>query len=78
MDLLELEENKEKYFKIGFKELEARKGTVGDKEIKELLEVMLMLKDKGINIGLIMQKKFKKRLFEQLSYDEFLVLQKIK
>lgn len=79
MDNLELyEENKEKYFKIGFKELEDRKRAitkmVGDKEIKELLEIMLVMKDKGIDIVLVMQEKFKKRLFEQLSYKEFLVL----
>lgn len=83
IDNLELyEENKEKYFKIGIRELEKRKRTtakiVGDKEIKELLEIMLVLKDKGIDIVSVMQEKFKKRLFEQLSYDEFLVLKGLK
>ena len=82
MDNLELYEvNKEKYFKIGFKELEERKRSttkmVGDEEIKELLDIMLVMKDKEIDIGLIMQKKFKKRLFEQLSYEEFLVLKEL-
>lgn len=50
---------------------------VGDKEIKELLEIMFVMKDKGIDIGLVMQKKFKKKLFEQLCYGEFLVLKEI-
>lgn len=72
--------NKEKYFKIGLKELEERKRTttkmVGDEEIKELLEIMLVLKEKGIDIVSVMQEKFRKRLFEQLSYEEFLVLKK--
>lgn len=83
MDNLELyEENKEKYFKIGFTELEERKRTttkmVGDEEIKELLEIMLVLKDKGIDILSVMQEKFKKKLLEQLSYDEFLLLKDFK
>lgn len=83
MDNLELYEvNKEKYFKIGFTELDARKRTsvkmVGDKEIKELLDIMLILKDKDIDIVTVMQEKFKKKLLEQLSYDEFLVLKELK
>lgn len=82
MDNLELyETNKEKYFKIGFKELEKRKRTtaklVGDEEIKELLGIMLVMKDKEIDIVTVMQEKFKKKLFEQLSYDEYIVLKKL-
>lgn len=82
MDNLELyEENKEEYFKIGFKELEERKRTttkmVGDKEIKELLEIMLVMKDEGIDVVVVMQEKFKKKLFGQLSYEEFLVLKRL-
>lgn len=42
----------------------------GDKEIKELLEIMIVLKENGIDIVLVMQEKFRKRLFKQLSHDE--------
>lgn len=82
MDNLEsYEDNKEKYFKIGYKELESRNRNtvkmVGEKEIKELLNFSLILKDKDIDMMLFIQKKFKKKLYEQLTYDEFLTIKNL-
>lgn len=76
--------NKSNFYSEGKKVLEERQNRkeqtnkkinlINSDEIKELLNISLSLKEKNIDIVSIMQEKFKKKLFEQLSYEEFIFL----
>lgn len=79
--------NKDKYYEIGFKELESRRSKdvkgirivimIFKDEIGELLNIFVSLKQKNIDVGSLMQQKFKKMLFEQLTQEEFLFFKEV-
>ena len=70
--------NRNKYFEIGESILEKRKSfknkendMVGKEEIKELLELVNIFKSKNQDLGVYIQEKFKKKLFQDLTIEEF-------
>lgn len=74
-------ENRDKYFEIGESILEKRKSfknkendMVGKEEIKELLELVNIFKSKNQDLGVFIQEKFKKKLFQDLTINEFKVI----
>lgn len=74
-------ENKDKYFEIGEDILEKRKNLkdrktnmVGKDEIKELLGLVNIFKSKNEDLGVFIQNRFKKKLFEDLSMKEFQII----
>ncbi|MGL4788355.1 MAG: hypothetical protein ACRCWZ_01215 [Cetobacterium sp.] len=73
--------NRDRYFEIGEKILEARKNLktgeikeVGEWEIKELLELVSIFKSKNKDLGVFIQEKFKKKLFQDLTVNEFKII----
>ncbi|MGL5623233.1 conjugal transfer protein TraD [Cetobacterium sp.] len=69
--------NRDKYFEIGESILEKRKNLktqenneVGKEEIKELLELVNIFKSKNQDLGVYIQEKFKKKLFQDLTINE--------
>lgn len=69
--------NRDKYFEIGESILEKRKSfknkendMVGKEEIKELLELVNIFKSKNQDLGVYIQEKFKKKLFQDLTTNE--------
>lgn len=74
-------ENRDKYFEIGESILEKRKSfknkendMVGKEEIKELLELVNIFKSKNQDLGVFIQEKFKKKLFQDLTINELKVI----
>lgn len=72
---------KEKYFEIGENIFEKRKNSksnivneVGKDEIKELLELINIFKCKNQDLGVFIQERFKKKLFEELTIKEFHII----
>lgn len=73
--------NRDKYFGIGESILEKRKSLknqenngVGKEEIKELLELVNIFKSKNQDLGVFIQEKFRKKLFQDLTKSEFQVI----
>ena len=73
--------NRDKYFEIGESILEKRKNLknqesngVGKEEIKELLELVNIFKSKNQDLGVYIQEKFKKKLFQDLTINEFKII----
>lgn len=73
--------NRNRYFEIGETILEKRKQgkvknniDVGDVEIKELLELVNIFKSKNQDLGTFIQEKFKKKLFKDLTMNEFKII----
>lgn len=73
--------NRNKYFEIGESILEKRKNLknqenngVGKEEIKELLELVNIFKSKNQDLGVYIQEKFKKKLFQDLTINEFKII----
>ncbi|MGL5932249.1 MAG: hypothetical protein ACRCY7_05010 [Cetobacterium sp.] len=73
--------NRDRYFEIGGELLEARKNLktgeikeVGEGEIKELLELVSIFKSKNKDLGVFIQEKFKKKLFKDLTVNEFKII----
>lgn len=73
--------NRDKYFEIGESILEKRKSfknkendMVGKEEIKELLELVNIFKSKNQDLGVYIQEKFKKKLFQDLTIIELKVI----
>lgn len=69
--------NRDKYFEIGESILEKRKNLknqenngIGKEEIKELLELVNIFKSKNQDLGVFIQERFKKRLFQDLTKNE--------
>lgn len=75
--------NRDKYFEIGESILEKRKNLknqenneIGKEEIKELLELVSIFKSKNQDLGVYIQEKFKKRLFQDLTVNELKTIKK--
>lgn len=73
--------NRDKYFEIGESLLEKRKNLknqenngVGKEEIKELLELVNIFKSKNQDLGVYIQEKFKKKLFQDLTINELKII----
>lgn len=73
--------NRDKYFEIGESILEKRKNLknqenneVGKEEIKELLELVNIFKFKNQDLGVYIQEKFKKKLFQDLTINEVKII----
>lgn len=73
--------NRDKYFEIGESILEKRKNLknqenngVEKEEIKELLELVNIFKSKNQDLGVYIQEKFKKKLFQDLTINEFKII----
>lgn len=73
--------NRDKYFEIGESILEKRKSfknkendMVGKEEIKELLELVNIFKSKNQDLGVYIQEKFKKKLFQDLTINDFKII----
>lgn len=73
--------NRDKYFEIGESILEKRKNLknqesngVGKEEIKELLELVNIFKSKNQDLGVYIQEKFKKKLFQDLTINEVKII----
>lgn len=73
--------NRDKYFEIGESILEKRKNLknqesngVGKEEIKELLELVNIFKSKNQDLGVYIQEKFKKKLFQDLTINELKII----
>lgn len=73
--------NKNIYFKIGENLLQNRKkvknkevNEIGKDEIKELLELVSIFKSKNKDLGVFIQEKFKKKLFQDLTKNEFQII----
>ena len=73
--------NRDKYFGIGENILEKRKSfknkendMVGKEEIKELLELVNIFKSKNQDLGVYIQEKFKKKLFQDLTTNELKII----
>lgn len=73
--------NRDKYFEIGESILEKRKSfknkennMVGKEEIKELLELVNIFKSKNQDLGVFIQEKFKKKLFQDLTINELKII----
>lgn len=73
--------NRDRYFEIGESILEKRKNSkvkdnidIGDTEIKELLELVNIFKSKNQDLGVFIQERFKKKLFKDLTMNEFKII----
>lgn len=75
--------NREEYFKIGEISFKERKSSVKtndlnrqvtEDEIKELLKLFSKFEEKGLNMGVIIQQEFRKKLFSELTLKEFEIL----
>ncbi|MGL5797278.1 MAG: conjugal transfer protein TraD [Cetobacterium sp.] len=75
--------NREEYFKIGEISFKERKSSVKtndlnrqvtEDEIKELLKLFSKFEEKGLNMGVIIQQEFRKKLFSELTLKEFQIL----
>lgn len=72
---------KEKYFEIGESIFQNRKESknnltneIGKNEIKELLQLSNIFKSKNQDLGVFIQERFKKKLFEELTIKEFHII----
>ncbi|MGL5614527.1 conjugal transfer protein TraD [Cetobacterium sp.] len=72
---------KEKYFEIGESIFQNRKESknnltneIGKNEIKELLQLSNIFKIKNQDLGVFIQERFKKKLFEELTIKEFHII----
>ena len=77
--------NRDKYIEIGESILEKRKNLkkqennmVGKEEIKELLELVNIFKSKNQDLGVYIQEKFKKKLLQDLTINEFKIIKDYK
>lgn len=73
--------NRDKYFEKGKEILEKRKNLknqenneIGKEEIKELLELVNIFKSKNQDLGVYIQKRFKKKLFQDLTISQFEII----
>ena len=73
--------NRDKYFEKGKEILEKRKNLknqenneVGKEEIKELLELVNIFKSKNQDLGVYIQERFKKKLFQDLTISQFEII----
>lgn len=73
--------NRDRYFEIGKEILEKRKdlktqesNEIGKEEIKELLELVNIFKSKNQDLGVFIQEKFRKKLFQDLTFNELKII----
>ncbi|ERT65593.1 conjugal transfer protein TraD [Cetobacterium somerae] len=73
--------NRDKYFEKGKEILEKRKNLknqenneIGKEEIKELLELVNIFKSKNQDLGVYIQERFKKKLFQDLTISQFEII----
>lgn len=73
--------NKNIYFEIGENLLQNRKKSknkevneIEKEEIKELLELVNIFKSKNKDLGVFIQEKFRKKLFQDLTKNEFQII----